>query len=128
MTHDKLIDLFADTYTLVKKDAINNNKINIKEVNGIEIFEFKFEDNKITLKKGMDSLSIVCNEDLIFDIPVLEEPQKNIEIDSKDLEFLKRLNDFNVELKNSLNIKSYLTDKDTLSQSITFNKNKKTQI
>lgn len=128
MTHDELSDLFADTYTVMKKDAIKNNKVSIKEMDGVEIIDFEFENNNVTLNRGMESLSIACNEDIIFDIPILDEPQKSVEIDGKGLEFLKRLHDFNLELKNSLNIKSYLTDKDTLNKAITVNKRKTQRI
>lgn len=128
MTHEELSDLFADTYTVMKKDAMINNKVNIKEMDGIEIIEFEFENNNVTLNRGIESLSVACNEDIIFDIPILDEPQKSVEIDDKGLEFLKRLNELNLELKNSLNIKSYLTDKDTLNKAITVNKRKTQRI
>tara|TARA_Y100000588_G_scaffold41528_1_gene39638 strand:- start:20829 stop:21215 length:387 start_codon:yes stop_codon:yes gene_type:complete len=128
MTHEELSDLFADTYTVMKKDAMINNKVNIKEMDGIEIIEFEFENNNVTLNRGIESLSVACNEDIIFDIPILDEPQKSVEIDGKGLEFLKRLNELNLELKNSLNIKSYLTDKDTLNKAITVNKRKTQRI
>ena len=128
MTHEELSDLFADTYTVMKKDAMINNKVNIKEMDGIEIIEFEFENNNVTLNRGIERLSVACNEDIIFDIPILDEPQKSVEIDDKGLEFLKRLNELNLELKNSLNIKSYLTDKDTLNKAITVNKRKTQRI
>lgn len=124
MTHNELSDLFADTYTVIKKDAIKNDKINITTVGSVEVIEFEFENNHITLNREVENLSIYCNNDIIFNIPILEEPNKTIEISQKSLEFLKRLNNFNFSLKSSLNIKSYLTDKSTLDNAITINKRK----
>lgn len=128
MTHEKLIDLFTDTYTVIKKESERNNNIMVSNNSeGIETIEFELEDNNITLNKGFDFLSITCNEDIVFNIPILEEPQKLIKVEEKWEKLLDKINDFNLGLKDSLNIKSYLTEKNSsqkLDNSIKIGKSK----
>lgn len=128
MTHEKLIDLFTDTYTVIKKESERNNNIMVSNNSeGIETIEFELEDNNITLNKGFDFLSITCNEDIVFNIPILEEPHKIIKVEEKWEKLLDKINDFNLGLKDSLNIKSYLTEKkssEKINNSIKIGKSK----
>lgn len=123
MTHDELSDLFAETYTVIKQQFLrDNNSVDFSGNLNNETFKFNIEEKETVLSKTTDTLSIFYNNNTIFSIPVLESPSKSVEIDDSAIEFLKKLNTFNSELKSSLNIKSYLDDKETLSKAVRVNK------
>lgn len=126
MTHTQLSDLFADTYTFVKQEFLTNpNSISIFS-NDIENEQitFSIDDKNVVLSKKLNEISIDFDNYNIFTIPILDEPQKTIKLEEKGVEFLKRIADFNSDLKISLNIKSYLTDDKMLNSAIRLNKNK----
>tara|TARA_B100000073_G_scaffold348318_1_gene366361 strand:+ start:9433 stop:9822 length:390 start_codon:yes stop_codon:yes gene_type:complete len=126
MTHTQLSDLFADTYTFVKQEfLINPNSISIFS-NDIENEQitFSIDDKNVVLSKKSNEISIDFDNYNIFTIPILDEPQKTIKLEEKGVEFLKKIANFNSDLKISLNIKSYLTDDKMLSSAIRLNKNK----
>jgi hypothetical protein len=118
--HSELSDFFVETFTLAKLKK-DNNYVSYNQSLEEEVIKINLENKEIKLLKNNDKFKLINssnNEDIVFNIPILEDPNKEFNINISNINIISLLEKFNQSSQSSLNIKEWFSDRTQIKSAI----------
>ena len=108
MKHVELSDLFVETFTYAKQLYVQKNVdfIQYLTVDNDEKLILNQNDLNLVLTKSNDNLSLFKEKELVFSVPILENPNKDYVIENSHIQLISKIKEMNTDNRNLLGIKN----------------------